>query len=72
MFSLLFDLNSDYSGCAFVLLKNAEPVKRWHVRYGYNTPEWLDQEKKDRKRMCDELAEMGLNFDTLNAPNLKT
>ena len=66
---LRFELNSDYSGCKYTLFINGSPVRSWRIMYGYNTPEWQEQEKIDRATMVSELKDMGLNFDEINKDN---
>lgn len=58
-------LFSDSSGCVFALMLGKIELKRWCVRYGYNTPAWQKQETRDWSKLRSDLSDMGLDFDTI-------
>jgi len=59
-YALEFKLAADSSGESHTLYEDGAYIKTWFILYGYNTPEWQEQERKDRKAMRDDLEARGL------------
>ena len=58
--TLKFELGADYSGASYTLFEDGLFIRQWSIRYGYNEPERQEQERNDRKIMCDDLETRGL------------
>lgn len=60
--ALAWRLLGDYGGRIYTLEVEGKVVKEWLIRYGYNTPEWQEQERADTKEMLDYLEAKGLRY----------
>jgi len=58
--TLKFKLNDDHSGCSYTLFENGKYITEYLITYGWNTPEWQEQEVRERTAMNDDLIKKGL------------